>query len=173
MHLSHFLWSNDPGAVLVFLPLYTAQLQMPKILKTSIHKGYIQDWVKPQNASKVSEVIIPPIFCSLFIGVNEDIEIELECLSFPCLIPYCWKTTNLVTWFQPLGSRLPPSFGYSCFNSILSSHWSVPLCIFLQDFHTTSTPGTAECFQHMFQCGQGTSKTPTDKRTFIFSFPET
>lgn len=38
MHLSHLPWSNDPG-VLVFLPLYTSQLQMPKILKTSIHKG--------------------------------------------------------------------------------------------------------------------------------------
>lgn len=92
----HFLWSNDPGAVLVFLPLYTAQLQMPKILKTSIHKGYIQDLVKLQNVSKVSEVIIAQIFCSVFTGVIEDIKTELGCLNFPCLNPYCWKTTNLV-----------------------------------------------------------------------------
>lgn len=95
MHLTHFLWSNDPGAVLVFLPLYTARLQMPKILKTSIHKGYIQDPVKPQNASKVSEVIIPQIFCSLFSRVIEDIEIELGCLSFPCLISLLLKDHKL------------------------------------------------------------------------------
>lgn len=99
MHLSHFLWSNDPGAVLVLLPLYTAQLQMPKILKTWIREGYVQDLVKLQNVSKVSEVIIPQIFCSVFNGIMEDTEIEVGCLSFPRLIPYCsFPTERSQTW---------------------------------------------------------------------------
>lgn len=140
---------------------------MPKILKTSIHRGYMQDPVKKQNATKVSDVIIPQFFCFLFTGDNEDI--EPGCLNFPCLIPYWWKTTDFITWVQPLGAQLPPSSGYSCFSSILSSHWSVPLCIFLRVFHTTSTPGTGESFQHhVFQWRQGAPKLPLKKEHFSF-----
>lgn len=119
---------------LEFLPLSTSELQKPDLNHRRFRPQSTrerQDPVKQQKASKVSEVTIFQIFWSPFHRVIEDTWIlQLGCLSSPCLILDCCNSANLFHLTSAAKCWFSPSPGHSCFDSVSSNLWRLPICSF-------------------------------------------